>query len=101
MDRGKDTQPVYRKGWDTAWGEAIVEQLGAYAHEAWGGWMRYLFSKGTLNMDGSFTIPSELRERWWRQLNTSYALLPESERESDRVEARKMLKIIGAEQIDG
>lgn len=78
----------------------IREQLAAYSHDsAWGGWMRYMFSKGTLNTDGSWTMPSSLVERWTRQMNTLYAGLSEGEKASDRDEADKMLAIIGV--LDG
>lgn len=77
------------------------ERLAEYAHEAWSGWMRYLFSKcmddsefdGQLK--GTQVIPAWAVERWTRQMNTPYAELPESEKESDRAEADKMLSIIG------
>lgn len=70
------------------------ELLAAYAHNAWAGWMRYLFSKSISNADGSVTIPPELVQRWQRQMNTAYADLPDEERESDRQEADKILSIV-------
>ena len=70
------------------------EQLAAYAHRAWSGWIRYMWSKGTYNANGSFTIPKELAARWHRQMTTEYIDLPEGEKESDRAEADEMIKII-------
>lgn len=70
------------------------ELLAAYAHNAWAGWMRYLFSKGTFNEDGTWTMPAWAVERWQRQMNTAYADLPDKERESDRQEADKILDIV-------
>lgn len=69
----------------------FVEPLAAYAHEAWSGWMRYLFEKSTLNEDGTVTIPKWAVERWQRQMNTPYNALPEEEKKSDRVEAETIL----------
>ena len=69
------------------------EQLAAYAHEAWAGWMKYLFEKSPKNGDGSVTIPAELVKRWTRQMGTPYAELPEGEKHSDRVEALKIMQI--------
>ena len=69
------------------------EQLAAYAHEAWVGWMEYLFEKSPKNADGSVTIPAELVKRWTRQMGTSYAELSEGEKHSDRVEALKIMRI--------
>lgn len=73
------------------------EQLAEFAHEAWSGWMEYLFTqcvdagqKGTL-------IPKGSVERWKRQMQTSYGDLPESEKKSDRAEADKILAIVNGQ----
>lgn len=76
----------------------LREALAEYAHEAWSGWMNYLLSKSIVNDDGSWTIPPELAERWYRQLTTPYFLLPEGEKESDRAEADKMLALAGSDK---
>lgn len=70
------------------------EQLAAQAHESWSGWWEYAFSKGTLNDDGTLTLPAWAVERWTRQMRTPYAELSEQEKESDRAEADKILKVI-------
>jgi hypothetical protein len=69
------------------------EDLAAYAHEAWSGWMKYLLSKCKTGPDGSFIIPEEFAQRWMRQMGTPYKDLPEGEKKSDREEAVKMQKI--------
>jgi len=79
-------------------GEAAAdrrERLAAYAHEAWAGWMRYLFGQ-CIDYDGEIVIPQWAVERWTRQMETAYQDLPEQEKESDRAEADKMLAIIDA-----
>ena len=68
-----------------------IERLAEEAHNAWSGWMRYLFEKSITNDDGTCTIPVWAVERWTRQMNTPYADLPESEKESDRTEAKRYL----------
>lgn len=72
-----------------------VERLAAHCHnEQWSGWNRYLFSKcRSTNEDGgeALVIPAWAVGRWTRQMDTPYSELPEEERESDRVEARKIL----------
>lgn len=82
------------------------ERLAAYAHEAWSGWMKWMFEHGgvvTSHISGKsyWVMLPEKYDRWQRQMNTPYADLPESEKESDRAEADKMLAIIhaDAEQI--
>jgi hypothetical protein len=76
----------------------VREALAQYAHDtAWSGWMRYLFSKCTINEDGSVTMPAWAVERWTRQMNTPYVDLPESERASDREQADMIIaKIVQA-----
>lgn len=71
---------------------SLVEELADVKHNAWCGWIRYMFSTGDdLNSDGSFTIKPEQVERWQRQMITPYSELHESEKESDRVEARLII----------
>lgn len=70
------------------------ETLAEYAHDAWSGWMKYLFEKSTKNADGTVTIPQWAVERWERQMNTPYSELPETEKASDRKEADEMLAIM-------
>ena len=65
----------------------LREALADYAHQAWSGWMRYLFEKSHWNHDGTVIIPYSLAVRWRRQAHTDYAELPKSEKESDRKEA--------------
>lgn len=50
------------------------EALAAYAHEAWSGWMRYLFSKCEPDLlSAGAVIPRREVERWRRQMATPYA----------------------------
>ncbi|NLH46836.1 MAG: hypothetical protein GX451_12045 [Acholeplasmataceae bacterium] len=72
----------------------IREQLAALEHEQWVGWMNYLFEKSIESGDGSVTIPAEMVDRWKRQINTPYADLSDSEKESDREIADKVLRIL-------
>jgi hypothetical protein len=72
----------------------LREQLAEYAHNAWAGWMTYLFSKNIVNPDGTFTIPAEYVERWYRQMQTAYQELPENEKQSDLKEANEIITIV-------
>jgi len=53
--------------------------------------MKYLFTKGVQNEDGTFTMDKNSVERWRRQMSTSYSDLPDDEQKSDRKEAIGML----------
>jgi len=76
------------------------ELLAEYAHDAWSGWMKYMFEKcSKINDDygrhyGELKIPAWAADRWRRQMNTPYKDLPEEEKGSDRAEALKMQFII-------
>ena len=70
------------------------EALAELCHEQWTGWMRYMFSKGVSNPDGTWTMPAWAVERWQRQMNTPYSQLSQSEQDSDRTEADKFLEVI-------
>jgi hypothetical protein len=72
-----------------------LEVCAALAHEQWAGWMRYMFSKGEHNPDGSWTMPEWAVQRWTRQMESPYEELPEDEKESDRKEARRWLALFG------
>ena len=77
----------------------LREALAAYAHEAWSQWVAYMFEHGgqvTNSFAGAsyWTMKPEKYDRWQRQMNTAYADLPESEKNSDRDEADKMLAIV-------
>ena len=70
------------------------EALAALAHAQWSAWWDYAFSMATLNEEGSLTFPVWAVERWQRQAATPYAQLPESEKDSDRAEADKVLALL-------
>lgn len=79
----------------------LREAWADVSHDIWAHWMRYMFSKcdkeTRYSMDkiteetGCLIIPSELVERWQRQIETPYSQLTEKERESDREQADKIL----------
>jgi hypothetical protein len=71
----------------------LTTNLASYAHESWSGWMKYLFAQCKVNDDGSVTIPADKVERWTRQMNSDYKVLPSSEQLSDIDEAHKILAI--------
>jgi hypothetical protein len=72
------------------------EKLADVMHAIWAHWMRYMFSCGTFNNDGSWTMPADKVERWKRQMETDYTDLTDKERESDRHQADKVIAVIKA-----
>lgn len=73
----------------------LQEYIAAFCHDyQWTGWMRYLLNKCNLLPDGSYIIPHDLAERWKRQMATNYINLSEEEKESDRKEARSILRLV-------
>jgi hypothetical protein len=91
--------------------DEVRELLAEYAHVTWSGWMRYMFSKGMFrpvmtDEDNPIEVeqwimPSWAVARWQRQMNTPYADLPETEKQSDREEADKILAIVQRPAAEG
>jgi hypothetical protein len=61
-----------------------LERFTNSQHEIWSHWMKFMFSKGTMNEDGTWTMDKEKVERWKRQMETDYNNLSEDEKETDR-----------------
>lgn len=76
---------------------ALREALADLEHDRWSRWMRYLFTCGTFDSDGAFTIAPDKVTRWWRQMHVGYPLLTEREKDSDRQEADKTLALLRRE----
>lgn len=83
------------------WEDEFVEQGANLEHERWAKWQAYLHSKlyeiddHRVSYNNHLKIlPTELYERWERQIATPYKDLSEAEKESDRKEARTYLPLI-------
>lgn len=72
----------------------IREKLADHQHQIWLHWMRYQFECCIENQDGSVTIPYEKVQHWKRQMETPYGKLSEQEKESDRQEADKIIRLL-------
>lgn len=83
------------------WEERFVESGAALEHDRWARWQHYFFSKCNLSEnDGvlvTLKLPTELFERWKRQIKTPYSELSGAEKESDRKETRNYLPLIASE----
>lgn len=67
----------------------LLEKLAASEHDRWSRWESYREQAAELERDGETN-----ETRWKRQRETPYEKLSESEKESDRKEARRTLQII-------
>lgn len=72
----------------------LREKLADQEHERWSSWMIYMFSKGKLNNDGTWTMPEWAVERWSKQAGMKYGGLSEKEKDSDRKEADETIALI-------
>ena len=76
----------------------LLEKLADLEHDRWSRWQNYVHSKCTAIDDGrgniSLVIPAEFVKHWERQLRTKFGNLSETEKESDRKEARHTLQTI-------
>lgn len=79
--------------------EKLVEKLSDLEHESWSNWMKHLFNISRKLPEGSVEIPTWAVERWTRQMNTNYKDLAEHEKESDRIEVRKVIELLKQERI--
>ena len=79
--------------------DELREQIADVQHAIWSHWMAYMFTCGTFNEDGSWTMPAAKALRWQRQALTEYADLTEKERESDRDQADKVLNVLRGQVV--
>ena len=72
----------------------LREALAAASHEIWADWMVYLFST-CYQIDGAgLGIHTNYLFNWKRQILTPYANLTEREKDLDREQADKILKVL-------
>ena len=72
----------------------LSDKLADIEHKRWASWQAHVFSKCTMNEDGTATIPKWAVENWTRQINTPFEHLSFSEQESDRREAKVNLRAV-------
>lgn len=69
--------------------EEIIEELAEHIHDdQWCGWLKYQEELGALVLEHSKV------QDWIRKANTSYKDLTDKEKESDRIEARKIIQFL-------
>ncbi|MBA7681545.1 hypothetical protein ES703_89885 [subsurface metagenome] len=70
--------------------DELLEKLAALEHEKWSGWTEYMLKRLGYHPNSS----NVWVRRWYRQIATPYSELSQAEKESDRLEARKVLEVI-------
>ena len=73
--------------------ENIREKLADLEHQRWSNWQRYLHSICIKESNGDLTIPAKSVKHWERQIATNYKDLTEKEKDSDRKEVDKVIKL--------
>ncbi len=59
------------------------EKMASLQHDIWNHWMKYMFSCGSYNDDGSWTMPADKVMRWKKQSSMLYSELTQIEQQSD------------------
>lgn len=67
----------------------LIERLAEFSHQQWAGWAQWMFN----NWDKTHSSGETFQDRWHRQIETHYADLSETEKNSDRKQAQKMLDL--------
>ena len=75
-------------------GTGAREALANYAHEAWTGWTKHLFSKCSMQSDDTLAIPPDVVDRAQRQMATKFIDLPDEEKASDLEQADAILRVL-------
>ncbi len=83
--------------------QKLVERLAATEHERWSDWQRWVHSRLYEIGDSEITknnhlkvLPTELYERWERQIATPYCDLSKAEKQSDLVQVTRYFPYIVA-----
>lgn len=63
------------------------EELSEHTHKTWANWVVCMLIHGTVNPDGSVTIPAPLVKRWKTLAHTPYRKLRDREKKYHREEA--------------
>lgn len=74
--------------------DELTETLAAVQHDIWAHWMRYMFTQGSMQPDGTWVMPAEKVLRWSRQMESRYADLSDREQVSDRDQAEKVIAVL-------
>ena len=81
--------------------KSLREEMAELCHEQWSGWMKWMLEKVELKLKDAPdpNYPETWIERWKRQMNASFDELSEAEKESDRAEADKFLRLMNKKSV--
>lgn len=96
----QDIRKFIRKTLNESGKSGLLDVIAAQEHDQWAHWMKYMFSCGKFNDDGSWTMPPDKVERWKRQCDTSYTSLSGKEQESDKEMAEKPINAIKSKMLE-
>jgi len=74
--------------------DVVHTRFAGIAHEAWAGWMKFLFHVSEQREDGSVVIPAGRVARWRQLISVPYEALSEDDQAGDLVEADKYLAVV-------
>lgn len=74
--------------------DELFEKLASIEHERWSDWMKYMFSKQLIGLEGDTVLPKEHCDRWQKQMMTDYEDLSEQEKDSDREQVMRYFHLI-------
>jgi len=72
---------------------SIRERLATFCHQQWANWMEHLFSK-CIQCDEGYLIPQAYVDNLQKLMDTNYPDLSNEQKENDRREADKILKLL-------
>lgn len=77
----------------------LLEKFASMEHDRWARWQKHLHSKlypigNNYPNPHLLVLPTELYQRWERQINTPYSELSEQEKESDRRETKPYFDLL-------
>lgn len=78
--------------------DELFEKLASIEHERWGDWMKYMFSKELVPIEGDTVMPKDNCDRWRKQMITDYKDLSEQEKDSNREQVMRYWHLISLQK---
>lgn len=72
----------------------IDEQIANRVFNTWAQWLKFIFSNGKFNTDGSFTIPAKYVSKWTAIMTKRYNDLTEKQKIPSKLVAEVYLDVL-------